>query len=529
MNLNIKSKLSGQIDWLRVVDKHGNIKHELKNLPNILLNSALSTSGAFLNSASVGAFAMSATAESYEDLDGTWNQTGNIITRATGTGTFPSSPSQIGQELRWGTGERCHVTARASDISITVSGPTRTITGGTIRRYDVNGSGPASSSTGSNQTSSASTLLSEAWDDVSGTYVVSRRFNFGSSATSYTLGSIVLSVYARIKLPTPITIDIDDQLQFVYTATETVIGRSQTYELGSESVGLPQKYSILSIVGDSTNVDVTFSAATHFLAGDKLDLRTVVPKRFAISSATSNSTTFTINTTLAHGLSISDSVTIEGASLAGYNGTFTVASVVDTDTITITDAANPGAMGVSGTIRLATPASYFEDLGLATIASMVSSSVARITSSITGVPADLVEIGGDPGVEVRVRRPVATTPWALGDRTATLQIEANAEPLADTTTFGTTAAGTAATTGTSQTITASLISNDWTYSLLTTWNAGAGTGKTRVKQFLQKHQYSTGGVDTQITLNTPFNKSDAQRLRLGVSKQLLRDLDLTGL
>jgi hypothetical protein len=521
MNVNIKSKASGKIDWLRVYDKRGNLKHELRDIPNIILNAGMINATLAISAGS--AFLMTSTAESFEDLGGTWNQTGNTVTRATGSATFPLTPSQLGQELRWNTGERCHVTARASDMSITVSGPARTITGGTIRRFDVNGGGPASSSSASIQTSASSTELAKVWDDTAGTFVASRQYNFNSAVSAYSLGSVIMPS-ARIKLPAPISIDIEDQVQFVYTLTETVFGRSQTYEMGAETLGLPQKYPVSSIVGNGTNVDVTFSGATHFLAGDKLDLRGVVPKRFAISSASSTSTTFTINTTAAHGLSVSDSVVIEGASLAGYNGTHTVATVVDSDTITITNAANPGALGASGTIRLATPGTYFDDLGLATIASMVSTSVARITSAITGPAADSFNIGGDPGVDVRIRRNSSLAPFILATTSAQyLQIEANAQALLDVTTTGSATGGTSPVSGT-VVATVAGFANDWTASQVTTWNAGTGTGRVRVKQFLGRQTFSGDGTDVQITLKTPFTKAEAQRLRLTTTKQLVRDL-----
>lgn len=519
MKIEIKSKVSGKITWLEVRDKNGKLKTRIQDVPNIILNGGMN-SGGYLTGAGWPHGTYASTLESYEDLDGTWNQSGNTLTRATGTGTFPASPSHVGNELRWGTGERCHVTARASDTSITVSGPARSITGGTLRRFLVNGGSYFGSVI---QTSSLVTLLSEVTNQTANTHVRTYRANYNSATSGYSLGSIILGGSARVKLPAPIAIDVDDQLLYEYTVTETVSGRSQIYELGAESVGIPQKHSMLSIVGNGTNVDVTFSAATHFLAGDKLDLRGVITKKVAISSASSTSTTFTINTATAHSLNPGDSVTIEGASLAGYNGVFTVATVVDADTFTITDAANPGAMGAAGTARLTNPGGYFNTLGLATIASMVSSSVARITSAITGAAVEPMPIGGDPGVTVKFVSQTANKEMSLAfGGSSNVFTEANAKAIGDTTSVGTISSTSQLWAFDSLTSTVAAFGNDWTWSGQLTKNAGAGTNGTRIKQFYTRA--GLNGCCPQVTFNTPFDKTTAQRLRWGASKQILRDL-----
>ncbi len=534
MNFKIESVASGKILWLEVRDRNGKVKARVENIPNIVLNAGIDGDACFATAPGV-AHTFTSTSDSHEDLDGTWNQSGNTVTRATGTGTFPNSPSKLGDQLYWydagaNTGHRCHVTARASDTSITVSGDVKTITGGKLRRYSVNGSG-ISSSTGSVQTSSLTTTVSTTISDVGNSFVKRMRYNFNSAVSAYSLGSIIITACARIKLPAPISIDVEDQILFEYEATETVTGRSQTYELGAEATGIPQKYSMLTIAGSGANVDVTFSGATFFLAGDKLDLRGIVPKRFAISSASSTSTTFTINTTGAHGLSVADSVVIENASLAGYNGTHVVATVVDSDTITITNAANPGALGASGTIRLATPATYFDDLGLATIASMVSTSVARITSAITGPAVDPGLLNGDPGVEYRLRRNGSTANFAMlaSGPSSHAFTEANAKALADVTTTGSllTTGFTWTLSDTAPSTVSAAFGNDHTASKSIRKNAGAGTNITRLKQV---HATSGGnGLLHQVTFNTPFDKSTAQRLTFTFMKQFRRDLDLTGL
>jgi hypothetical protein len=509
MNIELNATVGGRLS-LSVIRK-GKVIEIFKDIPNLVLNGGMTARGTPPSVGSASCSTYTSTALNYEDLPGTWSQTGNTVTRASGAGTFPSSPNQIGNELQWQDGERCHVTARASDTSITVSGPARTLTGKTIRRWLTN-----ATATGFVQSKNAGSSTPTV-DLTAGTSSSSCTVTFDSATSAYTLGSVMIGSIARIVLPVPVSIEIDDQIQFTYTITTQYNNRIQNYDLGAEASGIPTKYNISTIVGNGTNVDVTFASATHFLAGDKLDLRTIVPKRFAISSASSTSTTFTINTTAAHGLSVSASVVIEDASLAGYNGTHVVASVVDSDTITITNAANPGALGSSGTIRLSTPGTYFDDLGLATIASMVSSSVARITSAITGPAADTMSIGGDPGVDLRWTHgfssgAIVNTPGWLS--------EANKKALPAVTSFLANTTGAVASTPNVETNAAA--ANDWTYSYFATWNAGTGSGNTRIAQIAPTG--ASGYINWVVTFNTPFVKTDSQRLRCTVSIQMLRTL-----
>lgn len=528
MKLHKKAVASGKIDWLEIRDKHGNLKVRLEDVPNVLLNSGLTT-GAGTGGYSNQWNAFANTDENWEDKGGTWNQSGNTITRATGSGVFPASVSRIGNELYWSsaggnTGHRCHVLTRVSDTQITVSGLAKTITGGAIREFKVNGGAYWGSTL---QSSTSAAAAAAVYDDVAGTVSTTVLVNFGSAVSGYTLGCLICSGACRVKLPSPITIDAEDQIQFSYTCVETVTGRSQVYELGAEATGLPQKYAITSIAGSGSNVDVTFTGATHFLAGDKLDLRNVRPALTNISSASSTSTTFTINTATAHGKSPGDSIVIEGASVAGYNGTHTVATGSGS-ILTITNAANPGAMGASGTLRLATPGTYFDDLGLATIASMVSSSVARITSAITGVAVDTTQtIGGDPGVTYKFRRISAGT-WLFGSGQIYAFNEANQKAIADETGVGTLSAtgGTIIISGSGGSAISAqnaAYTNDWTANAVVRANAGVGTSFTRLKQLYSNQ------VGWQLTFNTPFTKSEAQRFTITASKQIKRTLDISGL
>src|SRR5258706_2319005 len=66
----------------------------------------------------------------------------------------------------------------------------------------------------------------------------------------------------------------------------------------------------------------------------------------ASGGGTSASCTATIQTTVAHGFVVGQLVTTSGIGVAGYNGTFTIASVPDTTHFTFTAAS--GGLAASG-------------------------------------------------------------------------------------------------------------------------------------------------------------------------------------
>ncbi len=70
---------------------------------------------------------------------------------------------------------------------------------------------------------------------------------------------------------------------------------------------------------------------------------------FTIASAKEVGSTVTIMTTAINGLAVGDTVTISGVAVAGYNGVFTVASVVNSTTFTYTDTVTGLAPAIGGT------------------------------------------------------------------------------------------------------------------------------------------------------------------------------------
>lgn len=520
MNLpTLKHHVSGYLTIHRI--RNGKRELLVDGKKNLVLNGRLTYTAGI--DGSYGKFyTFTDTAANYEDLNGTWNQSGNTVTRASGTGTFPSSPSQIGNELQWQDGERCHVTARASDTSITVSGPARTLTGKTIRRWLTNRSsvagysqsmGPIAGSITQNHSTGVTTHTLAAL--------------FDSATSAYSLGSVIVSSamgypWARVVLVAPVAVAVDDQLEMSYTIVHTNGTRNFSYQLGSESVGIPTQYTASTIVGNGTTFDIVTSIDNHFLAGDQILLENFVPKRFAISSGSSNSTTITVITTAAHGLSVADTIVIENASVGGYNGTWVVDTVVDSDTITIASALNPGALGATGTVRLATPVTYFD--GTFTVASKPTAATIRVTSSIQGPAIDPKTFGSI--------RDVTWDLWGGASYRGRIGVsgsgmfyisEANAKPIPTPETTDNPSGiftGVVVANSADQDENASF-ANDFTLAVSGTWNAGAA--EPRIKQILWGNVQTNcnGGI---LTFAVPQSKTAADRLQAVARIQILRDL-----
>lgn len=521
MQATIQQRASGKLS-LSII-RNGQTIPVCKDITNLLLNGGLS-SGATPVAMFAQPFNFHAclnTGTNYDDLPGTWTQSGNTLTRATGAGTFPSSAVSVGKELKFQDGERCHVTNWTNTTTVTVSGPARTLTGKTVRRYNtIAGDLTVDNPAGQISPATADAAIE---DFTAGTIARTWRTSFPSATAPYSLGSFVLANVgvgfygARVLLPVPVSVLTDDQLQVDYTLTLTASGRVQTYNLGAEAAGIPTPYTAATIAGTGTYFEIVTTAAHVFAAGDNILLANIVPKRFALASASSTSTTLTLTTSVPHGLNPADSVTVENATLAGYNGTFTVATTPTSTSLTITNAANPGAMGAAGTVRLATPGTYFN--GAWTVASVPDSTHLRITSAVTGPAIDPATFTGDPGATFSICQ--NTINGAFCSDAVYYFPEANVKtvPSATVQTSATSTAGGVVNGG--AVATNPSFANDFTFSNLYTW--GAGVGSNRIKQ-IGTSGCGGGRIGAMLTFNCPFTKLSTQRLRATLSFQVLREL-----
>ncbi len=150
-----------------------------------------------------------------------------------------------------------------------------------------------------------------------------------------------------------------------------------------KNVDMPAAVNISSATWAS-NVATITTAAAHNLA---------LPSAVNISSATWSNDVATITTAAAHNLTAGKRVSISGVSISAYNGLYTVASVVNTTTFTVglPLASDPGA-GSSGTsqeeaaapkvvIAGVTPTAYNGTYTVASIVNATSFTVSLVGSN----------------------------------------------------------------------------------------------------------------------------------------------------
>ncbi len=144
----------------------------------------------------------------------------------------------------------------------------------------------------------------------------------------------------------------DDYIQNVqnqpFSAADTFV-----YRVGDGTTPLnPSSPStVAGSIGSTIFVDEYTAAGTLV---QSIALPTADGPYVGISAATESSTTVTITTGVANSFSVGQQVVISGVTPAGYNGTFTITSIIDSTHFTYTDATSSLAGGTGGTATTST-------------------------------------------------------------------------------------------------------------------------------------------------------------------------------
>lgn len=386
---------------VRVINKDGSIASESEPTKNLILYGGLEGYINFTTSDEASFRRMFRRARAGTDAtpnfttpDGTFARSGTTVSRATGTGVF--SAGDVGATIKFASGEEAYITAytSATQVEVRESG---TITAATIVLWLTNQTALVAQIASTTTVDGASTHED---NKVAGTTTFVRIHNFAEETTAVTYNEIGLSMETtgdlttRLVLENPVNVGIGQSLQTVYTIVLSLGGFVNQEAIGMEITGWPRPYNILTAVHDGTQFDVTFDEDHHYSIGDDVTISNCVPEKIAISTFTSDASEFIVTTSAAHGLSVSDSIDIADASVAGYDGAWTVASVDSTTVFRVTSVANLGA-ATSGTVRLSTPGTYFN--GTWEIASVPTTDSIRITDATiaTGVDAGSGDLEGD--------------------------------------------------------------------------------------------------------------------------------------
>lgn len=325
-------------------------------------------------------------------LDGTWSQTGTTIVSSGSSYTLTSG--DIGKWIGFANGTQAKITAIISGTSATVA-QSQTVAAMTANLYRAGQTGLAVEAKRSNTYPSFTAvdgLASQGHhpDQTAQKMRVRRTFDFTAevSDTNYTeigvspSGSAGNNLFARILLSGAVTVLTGQQLRVQYDLILQCSG-IQTHPTSTLAItGWPVPFSIASITASGSAWTVTTTTAHNYATGGKVNIAGALPPKVAVVTATSTPTDFTIETGAAHGRSVGDQITLEDMVPTAYNGTWTVATIGSATVLTVTTAANPGTGTAFGTLRLATPATWFDGTNY-TVASTPTATTFTITNTAT--------------------------------------------------------------------------------------------------------------------------------------------------
>lgn len=366
-----------------------------------------------------------------------FSQSGTTVTRDSGTRDFISG--DVGKLIRFASGEEAYVTAFIGATSVTV-GTSQTVASGAIDAlYRVAQTGLT---TEVKRSTNEPSFIDEddgyasqhtRFDATAGTMTFRTTKDFTEEVGSVNYTEIGVSsqsgsgnnLFSRMLLAGAVTVGIGQLLRVKYELTIAVAGHAVGTQTTVESgfTGWPLPYNIESIVSNGTYWDVTLNETHHFLAGGKININGAKRPRTDITVAASTVSDFTL-TAPGHAITAGQSITVEGMTPSGYNGTFTVDSVSGDDIIVLS-VLNPGPGTVFGNVRQTEPGTWYNGTDY-TIASVPSPAVVRITN------ATVIAAAGEDGTAYNntKRKWVATnfglsliaSPGGTGNITATQAI-----------------------------------------------------------------------------------------------------------
>jgi hypothetical protein len=385
IQLAMKESVSGRYR-LRVMNADGTVAKDCGEHKNLILPAGVGAGGGAV-SRSWGdmiayCHAGTGTTPNSAALSGTFSQTGTTITRVSGVGVFASG--NVNDFVKFAGGQVAKIASFTNTVTVEAD-RSQSVAAAGLTVYDCSRVALDAWVKQTN-TTSGSFVTTQDTDGRSATFVRTFDFAFEVAPATYTeIGISATSgstsqLLSRVVLDTAVDVDTGQFLQVEFSMSGVVDTYGTSQPIAINVTGWPRPYSIASITANGTYFDIVLTEPHHYAAGRPVIVTGALPATVAISTITSTSLDFTVNTAAAHGKSPGDSIVIAGSTPPGYNGTWTVATVIDADSLTVNDTSNLGA-GSGGTLRFSTPGTWFN--GTHTAASFPTTSTIRVTSAIT--------------------------------------------------------------------------------------------------------------------------------------------------
>lgn len=379
----MNASCEGKISYLEI-KRDGVVVEALHDIGNMLLNDALTQSGHFTVDS---AWTFLSTTPQSAPLPGLFSQTGLQV--AVESGSFGFDSSHVGNVIQFSNGSRSIISSVTNATTVGVATTDqKNIIPSEARMYYTNTTFDDINSGPWVQRSTVGELLSTDIDKLAGQFTQEYEVVLGEAAADYPLGAVYFGntveseVYARVILPTPMSIKSGDVVTLRYRYTRTLSNlMTPLSNIPMPFESFPSLYSIDSITSDGSLLTISTSDPTHYANGDEIIISNSNSYGYTVGQITPNGAYWELILSEAHGFVVGDEITITQSQLSGYNGNYVVSDVIDTTTIRINNSNSIG-ISYSGKVSHSNSQGLYD--GTFTISNTINASMFQVASDING-------------------------------------------------------------------------------------------------------------------------------------------------
>jgi hypothetical protein len=388
-NMNTGVKLGGEL-ITRVINSDGSIAYESPPTKNLVQYGGIeyffTAGGPWFNMLRDCRAGDDSTTNSSVPA-GTYSRSGTTVTRETGSVDFVVG--DVGATIQFSGGEEAYINGFTNSSTVEVR-EFGSISATNITMWKTNLLDLGNTITTTTTRNTA--LESDVHDIILGTSTAKRVHNFAAEVGEVTYREVGYSyfssanIFSRIVLSSPVVVGIGQQLQTEYTITFKLGDYIDETPITPVITGWPYPYEGTTITHSGTDFTVNLNKDHHYSVGDEITITNAVMPTVGVTSISSDASEFTVITAAANLYSVSDSILIEGTTVGGYTGTWTVASVTNATTFVVTEASNFGSATGGSTRNVPTP--YFNNTW--NIATIPTASSITVTDSTIATGNDAI-------------------------------------------------------------------------------------------------------------------------------------------